>query len=106
MRDATRGGVATVLNELARASGVAILVDEGSVPVKPAVAGAAELLGIDPMYIANEGRLVVFVAPEGADRCVQSSHQPVTHRDLRGREPVFPPLQRAEGSVRARPSQD
>lgn len=67
MRDATRGGVATVLNELARASGVAILVSEGDVPVRPAVAGAAELLGIDPMYIANEGRLVAFVAPEGAD---------------------------------------
>jgi hydrogenase expression/formation protein HypE len=67
MRDATRGGVATVLNELARASGVAILVNEGDVPVKPAVTGAAELLGIDPMYIANEGRLVAFVAPEAAD---------------------------------------
>jgi hydrogenase expression/formation protein HypE len=67
MRDATRGGVATVLNELARASGVAILVSEGDVPVKAEVAGAAELLGIDPMYIANEGRLVAFVAPEGAD---------------------------------------
>jgi hydrogenase expression/formation protein HypE len=67
MRDATRGGVATVLNELARASGVAILVREGDVPVKPAVAGAAELLGIDPMYIANEGRLVAFVAPDAAE---------------------------------------
>jgi hydrogenase expression/formation protein HypE len=62
MRDATRGGVASVLNELARASGVAILVSEDAVPVKPAVAGAAELLGIDPMYVANEGRLVAFVA--------------------------------------------
>jgi hydrogenase expression/formation protein HypE len=67
MRDATRGGVATVLNELARASGVAILVSEGDVPVKPAVAGAAEILGIDPMYIANEGRLVAFVAQEAAE---------------------------------------
>jgi hydrogenase expression/formation protein HypE len=67
MRDATRGGVATVLNELARASNVAILVREGDVPVKPEVAGAAELLGIDPMYIANEGRLVAFVAPERAE---------------------------------------
>jgi hydrogenase expression/formation protein HypE len=67
MRDATRGGVATVLNELARASNVAILVREGDVPVKPEVSGAAELLGIDPMYIANEGRLVAFVAPEAAE---------------------------------------
>jgi hydrogenase expression/formation protein HypE len=67
MRDATRGGVATVLNELARASGVAILVSEAAVPVHPAVAGAAELLGIDPMYVANEGKLVAVVAPEAAD---------------------------------------
>jgi hydrogenase expression/formation protein HypE len=67
MRDATRGGVASVLNELARASGVAIVVREADVPVQPAVAGAAELLGIDPMYVANEGKLVAFVAPEAAD---------------------------------------
>jgi hydrogenase expression/formation protein HypE len=66
LRDATRGGVASVLNELARASGVAMLVREADVPVAPIVAAAAELLGIDPMYVANEGRLVAFVAPEGA----------------------------------------
>jgi hydrogenase expression/formation protein HypE len=67
MRDATRGGVATVLNELARASGVAIVVQEADVPVRPAVSGACEILGIDPMYVANEGRFVAFVAPEAAD---------------------------------------
>jgi hydrogenase expression/formation protein HypE len=67
LRDATRGGVASVLNELARASQVAMVVREGDVPVRPAVAGAAELLGIDPMYVANEGKLVAFVAPEAAD---------------------------------------
>ncbi|MCW2965602.1 MAG: hydrogenase expression/formation protein HypE [Actinomycetia bacterium] len=67
IRDATRGGVASVLNELARASGVAIVVREAAVPVHPAVAGACEILGIDPMYVANEGRLVAFVAPEAAD---------------------------------------
>jgi len=67
LRDATRGGVASVLNELARASGVAMIVREADVPVHPAVAGAAELLGIDPMYVANEGKLVAFVAPEAAD---------------------------------------
>jgi hydrogenase expression/formation protein HypE len=67
VRDATRGGVGSVLNELARASQVAMIVREGDVPVDPAVAGAAELLGIDPMYVANEGRLVAFVAPEGAE---------------------------------------
>jgi hydrogenase expression/formation protein HypE len=67
MRDATRGGVASVLNELARASHVAMIVREAAVPVDPAVAGAAEILGIDPMYVANEGRLVAFVAPDRAD---------------------------------------
>ncbi|MDQ6834657.1 MAG: hydrogenase expression/formation protein HypE, partial [Actinomycetota bacterium] len=67
LRDATRGGVASVLNELARASGVAMVVREADVPVSPVVAAAAELLGIDPMYVANEGRLVAFVAPEAAD---------------------------------------
>jgi hydrogenase expression/formation protein HypE len=67
IRDATRGGVASVLNELARASAVAMVVRESAVPVKPAVAGAAEILGIDPMYVANEGTLVAFVAPEAVD---------------------------------------
>jgi hydrogenase expression/formation protein HypE len=67
LRDATRGGVASVLNELARASHVAMLVNEAAVPVHPAVAGAAEILGIDPMHVANEGKMVVIVAPEGAD---------------------------------------
>jgi hydrogenase expression/formation protein HypE len=67
LRDATRGGVASVLNELARASRVAMLVREREVPVSPVVSAAAELLGIDPMYVANEGRLVAFVAPEAAD---------------------------------------
>jgi hydrogenase expression/formation protein HypE len=66
MRDATRGGVASVLNELARAASVAMIVREGDIPVKPEVAGAAEILGIDPMYVANEGQMVVFVAEEAA----------------------------------------
>ncbi len=70
MRDATRGGVASVLNELARSSQVAISVREGDVPVQPAVAGAAEMLGIDPMYVANEGKFVAFVAPEAAEQAL------------------------------------
>jgi hydrogenase expression/formation protein HypE len=70
MRDATRGGVASVLNELARASHVAMLVREAAVPVDPAVAGAAEILGIDPMYVANEGKFVAFVAPEKAEEAL------------------------------------
>jgi hydrogenase expression/formation protein HypE len=72
LRDATRGGVASVLNELARASAIAVTVREGDVPVSPVVHAAAELLGIDPMYIANEGRLVAFVAPQAADQALQA----------------------------------
>jgi hydrogenase expression/formation protein HypE len=70
VRDATRGGVASVLNELARASGVAVVVREADVPVQPAVTGACEILGIDPMHVANEGTLVAFVAPEAADEAL------------------------------------
>ena len=70
LRDATRGGVASVLNELARASRVAMVVNEAAVPVHPAVAGATEILGIDPMHVANEGKLVAIVAPEAADAAV------------------------------------
>jgi hydrogenase expression/formation protein HypE len=67
MRDPTRGGVASVLNELARASGVAITVREADVPVGRAVGGAAELLGIDPMYMANEGKLIAAVEESAAE---------------------------------------
>jgi hydrogenase expression/formation protein HypE len=70
LRDATRGGVASVLNELARASAVAMIVREAAFPVRPEVAGAAEILGIDPMHVANEGKLVAFVAADAADRAL------------------------------------
>jgi hydrogenase expression/formation protein HypE len=70
IRDATRGGVASVLNELARSSNVAVLAREAAVPVAPPVAGACEILGIDPLYVANEGKLVAFVAPEAADEAL------------------------------------
>ncbi|WP_285648582.1 hydrogenase expression/formation protein HypE [Actinomycetospora sp. NBRC 106375] len=63
LRDATRGGVATILNEIATASQGAIVVDEAAVPVREEVNGAAELLGIDPLYVACEGRLVAVVDP-------------------------------------------
>ena len=72
MRDATRGGVASVLNELARASGVAMIVREADVPIHPAVAGASEILGIDPMYVANEGKFVAAVAPEAAETALEA----------------------------------
>jgi hydrogenase expression/formation protein HypE len=61
LRDATRGGVATVVNEIATASGVAIELDEERIPVQPAVRGFCELLGLDPLYLANEGKLVAVV---------------------------------------------
>ncbi len=68
IRDATRGGAASVLNELARASRISVTVREAEVPVPPVVHAAAELLGIDPMYVANEGKLIACVAPQAADR--------------------------------------
>jgi hydrogenase expression/formation protein HypE len=67
LRDATRGGVATILNEIATTSQVAVVVDEASVPVREVVTGASELLGIDPLYIACEGRLVAVVDAPRAD---------------------------------------
>ncbi|GAA0855481.1 hydrogenase expression/formation protein HypE [Streptosporangium amethystogenes subsp. fukuiense] len=67
LRDATRGGVATIVNEIAGASQVAVVLDEDAVPVRPAVRGACELLGIDPLYVACEGRMVAVVAGEFAD---------------------------------------
>jgi hydrogenase expression/formation protein HypE len=67
MRDATRGGVATILNEIARAADVGVMVSEDDIPVRPEVRGASELLGIDPMYVACEGRLVAVVPGESAD---------------------------------------
>jgi hydrogenase expression/formation protein HypE len=70
MRDPTRGGLATALNELARGCGRTIELDEPAIPVRPEVAGAAEILGIDPLYVANEGKLVAVVAPEAADDAV------------------------------------
>ena len=70
LRDATRGGVATVLNEFARASGVAIRIDESAVPVREAVRGACEILGLDPLYLANEGVLVAVVPAADAVRAL------------------------------------
>lgn len=67
MRDATRGGVGTVCNELAQSTGFAVVLDEESVPVLPQVSGACDLLGIDPLYVANEGRFVAVVPAEETD---------------------------------------
>ncbi len=72
LRDPTRGGAATTLNEIARQSGVCIMLDESAIPVRPAVNAACELLGFDPLYIANEGKVLVIVAPEDADSVLQA----------------------------------
>jgi hydrogenase expression/formation protein HypE len=66
LRDATRGGVATVCNELARDSDLTVVLDESSLPVRPPVAAACELLGIDPLYVANEGKFIAVVPPDEA----------------------------------------
>ncbi|GLW09270.1 hydrogenase expression/formation protein HypE [Microtetraspora sp. NBRC 13810] len=72
LRDATRGGVATILNEVATAARVAVVVEEDAVPVRPEVTGVCELLGIDPLYVACEGRFVAVVAGECAGRAVEA----------------------------------
>lgn len=68
LRDPTRGGLATSLNEIARQSGVGMLLDEPAIPVRPAVAAACEFLGLDPLYVANEGKLVAIVDAADAGR--------------------------------------
>lgn len=67
MRDPTRGGLASTLNEIAEASDVGMVIDESKLPVRAEVQSACELLGLDPVYVANEGKAVFFVAPEAAD---------------------------------------
>jgi hydrogenase expression/formation protein HypE len=67
LRDPTRGGVSAVLHELAEAAGVGIRIDESALPLSPAARGACELLGLDPLYVANEGKLIAIVSPESAE---------------------------------------
>jgi hydrogenase expression/formation protein HypE len=71
MRDPTRGGLASTLNEIATASNVGIDIDDEMVPIRSEVQSACELLGLDPVYVANEGKAVFFVAPQAADRALQ-----------------------------------
>ncbi len=71
MRDPTRGGLASTLNEIATASDAGIVIDEPSLPVRPEVQSACEMLGLDPVYVANEGKAVLFVAPEEAARVLE-----------------------------------
>jgi hydrogenase expression/formation protein HypE len=74
MRDATRGGVATILNEIAAVASVSVVVDEDAVPVRAEVRGACEILGIDPLYAACEGRLVAFVSGDAAESLLRAMH--------------------------------
>lgn len=67
LRDATRGGAATVLNEFAQSSGLAMRIREAALPIREEVKGACEILGLDPLYLANEGKLVAIVPREAAD---------------------------------------
>lgn len=71
LRDPTRGGVSTTIKEIARQSGVQITLREESIPVNPAVRGVCAILGLDPLFVANEGKLLAFVAPEAAERVLE-----------------------------------
>jgi hydrogenase expression/formation protein HypE len=81
MRDPTRGGVATVLNEIASRSGLGIVVDEKALPMNPGVTALCELLGFEPLHIANEGKVIMVVAPEAAGQVLQ-----ILKNDPLGRE--------------------
>jgi hydrogenase expression/formation protein HypE len=74
IRDATRGGVATVLNEIADASQVAIEIDEATTPIREEVKAFCEILGLDPLYLANEGKIVVIAPPDQADAALAAMH--------------------------------
>jgi len=74
LRDPTRGGLATTLNEIAMQSEVSITINEESIPVHPAVQSVSEMLGFDPLYIANEGKLLAIVSPTDADQVLNAMH--------------------------------
>ncbi len=75
MRDPTRGGLSSALNEIAEQSGVGMELVEDSIPIREEVKGACELLGLDPLYVANEGKLVAIVAPEATDRVLKAMRE-------------------------------
>lgn len=84
LRDPTRGGVAAALNELAIAAGVGVELDEAAVPIHPAVAAACEMLGFDPLTVANEGKLLAFVPPEEAEAALEALRaHPLGHHAAR-----------------------
>jgi hydrogenase expression/formation protein HypE len=75
LRDPTRGGVASSLNEIAQRSQVGIQLDENKIPVNPAVRSACELLGLDPIFVANEGKLIAIVPPDSAEAVLEAMRQ-------------------------------
>ncbi len=75
MRDPTRGGLATTLNEIAQQSNVGIILEENSIPIQPAVQAACEMLGFDPLYVANEGKLIAIVPAEEAEAALKAMQQ-------------------------------
>ncbi len=83
LKDPTRGGIGTSLNEIAQAAGVTIAIKENTIPVRPEVRGACEILGIDPLYIANEGKLLAVVPPAAADAIVAAMRQHPLGKDAR-----------------------
>ena len=84
LRDPTRGGLATTLNEIAHQSQVSIWLDESAIPVHPSVRSACEMLGFDPLYVANEGKVIVIVPSEEADAALEAMRQhPLGHKATR-----------------------
>ena len=81
MRDPTRGGLASTLNEIAASSNVGMAIDERAMPVRGEVQSACELLGLDPVYVANEGKAIFIVAPDAADRVLEVLHAHPLGRD-------------------------
>jgi hydrogenase expression/formation protein HypE len=83
MRDLTRGGFSSALHELATGSGAGIELDESQIPLKPEVRAACELLGLDPLYVANEGKLMAVVPPEHAEALLAAMRAHPLGRDAR-----------------------
>ena len=106
MRDATRGGVGTVANELVKDSPFALILDEDKLPVQPQVLGACDMLGIDPLYVANEGKFVAIVPPDEADAAIAALRDTSARRRCRGRwrdRPRTARNRRASNVVRRQP---
>jgi hydrogenase expression/formation protein HypE len=81
MRDATRGGLATVLNEFAQTSNLGIRINENAIPIREEVNGVCEILGLEPLYLANEGKLVIVAPPEKADLILETMRNHPTGKD-------------------------